>query len=218
MGWFSGKQPVYKFNPLKISKSQQTDFLKSHMKMTDGEIKRLKTKVGDRNFLKTGKALSESQWRKVLREHDKKVESGWSDYRRQQAEKYEDYQAQLRKENIKKTQKLDRRKEAADTMIRKLTGRDEPLAERLKKRRPQSEGELTAKEKRAESMRNRFINLAKPDWQHAGPRRSRSIYEVKAAKEKGDDKAEDDGSKNSEDDDDVEGIREQSKNLPDLQI
>ncbi len=207
MGWVSGKKPVYKFNPLKITKREQEDFLKGHLKMTSRQIENFKESSDNKKLLKSGKAMTESEFSKVVSRQVRRGRDQWQGYKLVRSKQHEECLEEKRRANIKKTQKLDRKKAMADAMIRKLTGKKGKLDLRAKRRTDRGQdSELTDKEKRVETARNKFINPKKTEWSHAGSRQYTSIYELNA-----------DADKDS-DVDEVAKLKDDAKNLPDLQI
>lgn len=207
MGWFSGKKSVSKFNPLKITKREQVDFLKGHLKMTSRQVESFKESSDNKKLLRSGKAMTESEFSKIVGKETRQARDQWQVYKRARGKQHEEYLDEKRRANIKKTRKLDRKKAMADEMIRKLTGKKGKLELRGKQATSRGkDSDLTDKEKRVETARNKFINPKKTEWSHAGGKKVASVYDLDTNTDK------------DSEIDDVQKLKDDAKNLPDLQI
>ncbi len=218
MGWYSSKKPIYKLNQLRLGKTQQEEFLRSHLKMNTRQVKELKQKLGGQ-ALSGGKLLTASQWQKIMQEHEPEIGEKWREFVKQKDKEYQGYLEQVKKENIKKVRQMERKQEAADKMVQKLTGREKPGSwrEKIKKsivadRVDLRNDDLTPAAQRVLRKKEELINRKKTDWAHADTGKATTIHEWEE-KNKTDKKNE----KNSEEKD-IDQVKEEAKKLSDMQI
>jgi len=219
MGWMSGQKPIYKLNTLRLSKSVQEEFLRDHLRLSKKEVSDLKQKLGG-TILQNGKLLTASQFQKSLSAHDPHITSKWQEFLKQKDKEYGAYQTEVKRANIKKVRQMDRKKEAADEMIHKLTGRENPEKWRDKFKRSITaervdlkSQDLTKAEKRVLAVKEKIINPKKTEWSHAETGKASTVHEARKAealrKSKAQDKA---------DELEIEEAQEQAKTLPELPI
>ncbi len=169
MGWYSGKKSIYKLNQLRLSKTQQEEFLRSHLKMNTRQIKELKEKLGNK-ALPEGKLLTASQWQKIMQEHEPNIKEKWQEFVKQKDKEYQSYLEEVKKENIKKVKEMERKQEVTDKMIKKLTGREKlgSWREKIKKsivadRIDVKNSDLTPAAQRVLRKKEELINRKKPN-------------------------------------------------------
>ena len=215
----SGQKPVYKLNTLRLGKNVQEEFLRDHLRLSKKQVGDLKEKLGG-GILKSGKMLTASQFQKTLSAHDPHVSSKWQEFLKQKDKEYEVYEAEVKQANIKKVRQMDRKKEAADEMIHKLTGRENPekWREKLKRsitaeRTDLKSQDLTKAEKRVLAVKEKIINPKKTEWHHAETGKASTVHEARKAEELRKRKASD-----KDNPLEVEEAQEQAKILPELQI
>lgn len=215
MGWYSGKKPIYKLNQLRLGKTQQEEFLHSHLKMNTRQIKELKEKLGGK-ALSEGKLLTASQWQKIMQEHEPNIKEKWHEFVKQKEKEYQNYVAEVKKENIKKVREMERKQEAADKMVKKLTGREKPGSwrEKIKKsivadRIDVKNSDLTPAAQRVLRKKEELINRKKTEWVHADTGKATTVHEWEEKKKTDNtDKIETD----------IDQVKEEAKKLPDMQI
>lgn len=218
MGWYTGKKPIYKLNQLRLGKTQQEEFLRSHLKMNKREVKELKQKLGDK-ALSGGKLLTASQWQKIMEEHEPEIGEKWREFVKQKDKEYQGYLEQVKKENIKKVREMERKQEAADKMVKKLTGREKPGSwrEKIKKsivadRVDVKNADLTPAAQRVLRKKEELINRKKTDWAHADTGKATTVHELQEKNKNNKKNAKDNEEK------DIEQVKEEAKNLIDMQI
>ena len=218
MGWYSSKKPIYKLNQLRLGKTQQEEFLRSHLKMNARQVKELKHKLGG-EALSGGKLLTASQWQEIMQEHEPEIGEKWQEFVKQKDKEYQGYLEQVKKENIKKVREMERKQEAADKMVQKLTGREKPgdWREKIKKsivadRVDFRNDDLTPAAQRVLRKKEELINRKKTDWAHADTGKATTVHEwqEKNKAKKKDDK--------EESEKDIDQVKEEAKKLPDMQI
>jgi hypothetical protein len=218
MGWMSGKKPVFKLNVLRLGHNVQDEFLRDHLKLNKRQVGELKEKLQGK-ILRPGQTITASQFQKKLSQHDPDVTSKWQEYLHIKEKEYAQYQAEIKQANIKKVRQLDRKKEEADKMVAKLTGRESPEKWRDKfkqsitaERVDLKALNLTNAEKRVMSIKEKIINPKKTEWKHAETGRATTVHQARQqaqAKKQAD---------LQKDEQEIEAAKEQAKNLPELQI
>ncbi len=217
MGWYSGKKPIYKLNQLRLGKTQQEEFLRSHLKMNTRQVKELKEKLGGQ-ALSGGKLLTASQWQEIMKEHEPDIAAKWHEFVKQKDKQYAAYVEEVKKENIKKVREMERKQEAADKMVKQLTGREKPGSwrEKIKKsivadRVDVKNSDLTPAAQRVLRKKEELINRKKTDWAHAEDNKATNVHEVTERKKNKD-------QEKNQADKDIDEIKEEAKKLIDMQI
>ncbi len=225
MGWFSGKKTVPKFNPLQISRTQQEQFLKNYVGLSSNQLSKLKKMAKTEGLFSASRPVSKRKFLQVLKKYTPQATGKFKEYEQQMQKQYQEWQEQIKKEKIKKTIKLERKRERAEEMIDKLTGQ---ISRRdlLKKRTDPVGGSkgsiynLARENKKLLSQgfskeeiavmraRERFVNPSRTDWHNAEQGKFTTISDSKGKQ----------SSSPSSKPKDIDQIKEEAKNLPELQI
>jgi len=239
MSWSSGKNPVYRMNTTRLTKSQQEDFLRNYMKMDSHKLSQFKRQLGSSRLLDGGKTVTQTEFTKTLEQFHKGAHSKFNEYLKDMDNKYETYKEETKAANIKKVRKQEMKREMADEKVMELigSGRDEDrgtsIYDRIKKKK---EREMTPEERRERKKLERTMgrrleitNMAKTQWQHAEQGKTTSIHEAQKSQQSswgstvgsGQAAVPKKAALRATDADqpiDISKLKEESKNLPDLQI
>lgn len=218
MGWYSNKKPIYKLNQLRLGKTQQEEFLRTHLKMNKREIKELKQKFGNKALVE-GKLLTANQWQKIMQKYEPNIGEKWQEFVKRKEKEYKNYVEEVKKENIKKVIEAERKKEIADKMVEKLIGRKNPglWREKIKKsivadRVDLKKANFTPATQRVIRKKEELIDRKKTDWTHAETGKAITIHELQnknQVKKK---------EETNKEEIDIDDVKKQAKNLIDLQI
>ncbi len=226
MGWFSGKKTVSKFNPLRISKTQQEQFLKNYAGLSSNQLSKLKKAAKTEGLFSASRPVSKKKFLQVLKKYTPQATNKFKEYEQQMQNEYQEWQEQIKRENIKKTIKLEGKRERAEEAISKLTGkisrrdllkrRTEPIVGNKnsvynlarENKRLLSQG-FSKKEIAVMRAKERFINPNRTKWRNAEQGKVTTLSEAQNKKQK---------SLTPDKPKDIEQIKEEAKNLPELQI
>ncbi len=200
MGWFSGKKTVHRLNPAHISKTDQEHFLRNYAGFDGRKLKQLKQQAQGDGLLTLGKSLPKSKFLQILKKYDPKAAAKFKLYERDLNKQYQQWQEELKREKIKKAIKLNRKRERAEEALQHLTG--QVSAADLRKKRMAGAGkedsvyELARENKR---LKEQGFSDKEIMTMRIRERLQNSL-----------------SGKNNKDD--IDQIKDQAKNLPELQI
>ncbi len=199
MGWFSGKKTVHRFDPVHISKTDQEHFLRNYAGFDRNKLNQLKQQAKKDGLLTMGKSLPKSKFLQILKKYDPKAAAKFKMYERDLDKQYKQWQEELKQEKIKQAIKLNRKRERAEEAIQRLGGR--VSAADLRKQRAAGGGKESD-----------VYELAKERARLKAQGFSDKEITAMRIKERLQKKI------RSQNNDDIDQIKAQAKDLPELQI